>query len=299
VRILVTGATGLIGSALVTALRGDGEMVLRATRHEPRDAGDVRWDADRGFATGPPALLDAVVHLAGEPLAEGAWSAARKAALRSSRVDGTRRLAEALAAMTPKPRVMISGSAVGIYGDRGDERLTELSPAGEGYLADLARDWEAASRPASSAGIRVVTMRTGMVLTPRGGALAKLLTPFRFGLGGPFGNGKMWMSWIGLGDLVRAMRHMLIHGDLAGPVNAVAPEPLRNADFARALGRALHRPAVLPLPPFALRAMLGRERADQMLLASQRAEPARLLQSGFIFETPEVQAALERELGTA
>ena len=298
-RILVTGATGLIGSALVAALRGAGEQVLRAIRGEPRDAGDLRWDAGRGFAAGPPEGLGAVVHLAGEPLAEGWWTPARKAALQGSRVEGTRRLAAALASLTPRPRVMVSGSAIGYYGDRGDETLTEASGPGTGFLAGLAREWEEASRPAADSGIRVVTLRTGLVLSPRGGALARLIPPFRLGLGGPFGHGRMWMSWIGLGDLIGVIRHALARGDLSGPVNAVAPEPVRNAEFARALGRALGRPARLPLPPFALRLMLGAERADQMLLASARAVPERLLASGFRFGTPTLDAALARELAGA
>lgn len=295
--ILVTGATGLIGSALVTALGGSGERVLRAVRGEPRDENDVRWDTAGGFRGGAPAGLDAVVHLAGEPLAEGAWTRERKAALRESRVGGTRRLAETLAALTPRPRVLVSGSAVGYYGDRGDERLVESSAPGAGFVPGLARDWEEAAAPAARAGIRVVTLRTGLVLSPRGGALAKLIPPFRLGLGGPFGDGRMWMSWIGLTDMVGVIRHALGEGDLAGPVNAVAPEPVRNADFARALGRALGRPAAFPLPPVALRLLLGRERADGMLLASQRVEPARLLASGYRFETPGLDAALARELG--
>lgn len=295
-RILVTGATGLIGSQLVRLLRGRGADVLCAVRREPSQPGEVRWDAAAGFAAGTPERLDAVVHLAGEPLADGGWTPERRRALRESRVAGTRRLAEALATCSPPPRVLVSGSAVGYYGNRGEQILTEASAAGTGFLADLAREWEDAAAPAAAAGIRVVLFRTGIVLSPEGGALGKLLLPFRLGLGGSFGNGRMWMSWIELGDLVRAILHVLDHAEIAGPVNGVAPEPVRNAAFARALGHALGRPAVLPVPPFALRLLLGRERADQMLLASQRAVPERLLSSGFRFETPALDAALDRAL---
>lgn len=297
--ILVTGATGLIGSALVAALRRAGLRVRRAVRRDPAGPDDVRWDARSGFRDAAPEGLTAAVHLAGAPLSGPRWTPERKRVLRESRVDGTRRLSAALARLEPRPAVLVSASAVGIYGDRGDEVLTEASAPGTGFLAGLAEEWEAATDEAAAAGIRVVHLRTGIVLSPRGGILARLLPPFRLGLGGPFGDPRAWISWIALHDHLRVIRHALDTPGLAGAVNATAPGAVRNADFARALGRALGRPAVLPLPGFVLSLVLGRERAREMVLAGARVRPAALAASGFGFESETLAAALERELSGA
>lgn len=294
--ILVTGATGLIGSALVAALRGAGLRVRRAVRRDPAGPDDVAWDARSGFRDAAPAGVTAAVHLAGAPLSGPRWSRGRKRVLRESRVDGTRRLSAALARLEPRPAVLVSASAVGFYGDRGDELLTEASAPGTGFLAGLAEEWEAATDAAAAAGIRVVHLRSGLVLSPGGGILARLLAPFRLGLGGPFGDPRAWISWIALHDQLRVIRHALDTPGLAGPVNATAPGAVRNADFARALGRALGRPAVLPLPGFAMSLLLGRERAREMVLASARVRPLALEASGFRFESETIAAALAREL---
>lgn len=295
--LLLTGARGFLGSALAASLERDGHRVLRVSRGAPRRPDEVRWDPgagtiDRESLEG----IDAAVHLAGESVGERRWSEAQKARIRGSRVAGTRLLARTIAALERPPRVLISASGVGYYGDRGDELLNESSAGGRGFLADLAQAWEAETAPAEARGVRVVRLRIGMVLDAGGGALPRLLAPFRLGLGGPFGSGRQWTSWIGLDDLIGAMRHTLAHDALAGAVNAVAPEPVTQREFARALGRALHRPARLPAPAFALRLLLGRERADALLLASQRALPERLLETGFRFKTPTLDAALARAL---
>jgi hypothetical protein len=295
-RVLVSGATGLVGSALVPALTTGGHEVLRLTR-TPRAVGDVGWDPaagtiDRSALDG----VDAVVHLAGENVAGARWSAAHRARVRDSRARGTRVLAEAIARLAPPPRVLVSASASGIYGDRGDEVLDETAGPGEGFLAGVGRAWEAASAPAAAAGIRVVHLRMGVVLTPAGGALARLLTPFLAAAGGPLGSGRQWWPWIAIDDLIGAVHHALIRDDLEGPVHAVAPEAVTNAGFSRTLGRVLRRPAVVPVPAFALRALLG-PMADEMLLASQRMTPGRLLATGYPFRTPTLEAALRHVLG--
>lgn len=295
-RILVTGATGLVGSALAPALSAGGHAIIRLTR-SPRGPGDAGWDPARG-ALDRAALegLDAVVHLAGENVAGARWTDAHRARVRESRARGTRLLAEALAGLERPPGVLVSASASGLYGDRGDAVLDESAAAGEGFLADVARAWEAATAPAEARGIRVVHLRIGVVLTPAGGALAKLLPPFRLGVGGPLGDGRQWWPWIALDDLVGAVHHALITPSLHGPVHAVAPGAVTNAGFARALGRVLGRPALLPAPAFALRAALG-PMADEMLLASQRMVPRRLTETGYGFRTPELEPALRHVLG--
>jgi uncharacterized protein (TIGR01777 family) len=299
----VTGASGFLGRELCATLGTRGHQVVRfvrATTEAPRvmlaNADTIAWDPARGVLD-PSQLagLDAVVNLAGAGIADQPWSPARKHELIDSRVRTTATLASAMA--RAGTRVLVSASAVGWYGDRGDETLTETSAPGRGFLAELARDWEAAAEPARAAGVRVVHPRIGIVLSPRGGALAKLVTPFRFGVGGPLGDGRAWWSWITLRDLVDVIVFALEHDTLNGVCNAVAPQPARQRELARALGQALSRPALLPAPAFALRTLLGRERADAMLLASARVEPAVLNAAGFVFRDPELAPALARLFG--
>ena len=292
-RVLMSGASGLLGAAIAQALEGKGALVSRLVRGgAPSSAAHIRWQPGQPLDLAPG--FDAVIHLAGESVV-GRWTAAKKARIRDSRVLGTRTLAEAAARLERKPRVFLAASAIGYYGDRGDEILREDSIYGTGFLAEICREWEAAADPAVQAGIRVVHLRIGVVLSRQGGALDKMLPPFRLGLGGRLGNGRQWWSWIHVDDLVGAAQHILDHETLRGPVNLVAPNPARNADFTAALGQALSRPAIFPVPKFALRLALG-EMADGALLASQRVEPARLLASGYAFRFPELRAALENIL---
>jgi hypothetical protein len=296
-RVAVAGASGFIGGALAPSLIAEGHDVVRLVRRDPRGAGEVGWDPGRGRIDGA-ALdgVDAVVNLCGENIAEGRWTAAKKERLRASRVVPTRLLAETLAARASRaPRVFVSASAVGYYGDRGDEWMTEDSPPGRCFFGRLSVEWEAATEPAARVGIRVVRLRTGIVLGAAGGALRKMLLPFKLGLGGVVGPGTQYMSWIALDDLVGAIRHVIGHDDVAGPVNAVAPGPVTNAELTRTLARVLRRPAVLPAPAFALRLAFG-EMADAALLASTRVRPARLLASGYRFRFPELEGALRHVL---
>ena len=294
--VAVTGATGLIGTALVAQLRAGGYAVRRLVR-SPRGAtaGDVVWDPARG-ALPATALdgVDAIVHLAGEPVAHR-WTAERKRAIRDSRVRSTELLVQAVRALQRKPRVLLAGSAIGYYGDRGDELLDETSAPGHDFLAQTCVDWEGATAPAADAGVRVVLVRTGIVLSPRGGALARLLPIFRLGGGGPIGSGRQWMSWIGLDDHVRAMLHALVTESMHGAANLVAPNPVTNADFATTLGRVLTRPALVPVPAFALELLYG-EMARATLLAGQRALPKALMANQFEFAQPTLEGALRAEL---
>jgi uncharacterized protein (TIGR01777 family) len=293
-----TGASGLSGGALVTYMRTGGNEVLRLVRRAPKANDEARWDPESG-AIEEAALegVDAVVHLAGANIAGGRWSEARKALLCSSRVGPTRRLAETLARRKRKPRVLVSASALGYYGHRGDTWLTERDAPADDFLGRLSVEWEAATAPAREAGIRVVNPRLGIVLSPAGGALAKMLPPFKAGLGGVVGPGTQYMSWIALDDLVAVIQHLLDRSDLAGPVNAVAPSPVTNAELTKTLGRVLGRPTLVPVPAFALRLALG-EMAET-LLASTRLRPQRLLDTGFRFRFPELEGALRHVLGTA
>jgi uncharacterized protein (TIGR01777 family) len=293
---LISGATGLIGSALVNALTAAGYTVRRLVRSErQRRPADILWDPAGGRLDGKAMEgLDAVIHLAGEPIAQR-WTAPAKRRIRESRVRGTELLSTTIASLTRPPRVMLSGSAMGIYGDRGDEILDEMSPLGTGFLADVAREWEAATFPAARAGIRVVHLRTGLVLSPRGGALAKLLLPFRLGLGGRVGSGRQWVSWITLDDTVGAIRHAMSSEPLFGPVNLAAPNAVTNAELTATLAKVLKRPAVFPVPAPVMRLAFG-EMGAATLLASQRMRPRRLAESGYVFRHPLLEGALREEL---
>jgi uncharacterized protein (TIGR01777 family) len=296
-RVLVTGSSGLVGSALASQLEGDGHTVTRLVRSK-RGTGEDRvlWDPEAGTIDSASLEgLDAAVHLAGESIAAGRWTAARKARILESRTKGTQLLAEALAGLRERPKVLVSASAVGYYGDRGDESLREESASGSGFLADVCRQWEAAAAPAAQSGIRVVHPRFAMILSTAGGALQRLLLPFRLGLGGRLGSGKQFMSWVALDDVVGAICHALTHDDLQGPVNVVSPTPVRNDEFTKTLGRVLRRPTVFPLPAFAARLAFG-QMADELLLTSQRVEPAKLIAGGYQFAFPDLEGALRHLL---
>lgn len=288
-KILVTGSTGLIGSALVRELKQAGHTVCRLVRPQTNSAAirgnagfDVNWDPATGELGGAAVGADAVVNLAGASIADGRWTPERKILLRSSRVDTTRSLVNALAKMAARPRVLVSASAIGFYGNRGDEILNEESPPGSDFLSNVARDWEREAEKAETLGIRVVLPRMGVVLAREGGALPQMAKPFRMGAGGKLGSGRQWMSWISLDDVVAVFRLALQNGDVRGAINVVSAEPVRNAGFTHELAKALHRPALFPAPAFALRLMLG-EVADALLLSSQRAVPARLEKFGYKF----------------
>jgi uncharacterized protein len=291
-RVLITGSRGLIGSALADALRRDGHEVTPVVRGLP-GPGEAAWDPKEGTAD-PSGMEghDAAVHLAGAGIGDRRWTRSYKEEVLGSRTRGTALLASTLAALDRPPSVLVSGSAVGFYGDRGDQELTEEDGPGVGFLADVVRQWEESTAPAEEAGIRVVHVRSGVVQSPTGGALGRLLLPFRLGVGGRWGSGRQWLSWVHVDDEVGAIRHAIDHADLRGPLNATSPHPVRVADYARALGRALKRPAVLPTPTLALYAILGRQLVQEMMLAGQRVLPARLLASGYAFRHPEIDEAL-------
>ncbi len=295
--VAVSGSSGLIGSALIAFLAARGHQVTRLVRRSPGGEREIQWDPEEGVR-GLSRLegVDAVVHLAGENIASGRWTPQRKAEIRRSRVEGTRRLCESFARLARPPKMLASASAIGYYGDRGDEILREDSPPGSDFLAQVCREWESAAEPASRAGIRVVHLRTGIVLSPVGGALKKMLLPFGLGLGGRIGTGAQYMSWITLDDVVGATYHALNTGSLLGPVNMVAPTPVTNSEFTRTLARVLRRPALAPMPAFAARLAFG-EMADALLLASARVVPNRLQGSGYRFQYPELEGALRHLLG--
>lgn len=293
--VLISGATGLIGSALVPELEAKGHTVTRLSRSQS-GADTVRWDPAAGTIDGDLEGTEAVVHLAGESIAQGRWSPDKKRRILDSRVQGTRLLAERIAALSTPPKVMVSASAVGYYGDRGDEVLTEESAAGADFLARVCREWEAAADPARQAGIRVVHPRLGIVLSPQGGALGTTLPIFRLGGGGKIGSGRQWWSWVALDDVVGSTVHALTDEGVEGPVNVGSPNPMTNAEYTKVLGKVLGRPTVLPLPAPAARIMLG-EVADALLLASQRMQPAKLGATGYAFRYPQLEGALRHLLG--
>lgn len=295
-RILVTGSSGLIGSALVDSLQGLGHDVRRLVRRPPSRANEWRWDPT-SRELDPRALdgVEAVIHLAGAAVSGRRWTAGYKRTVLDSRVDGTTTIAEAVARTPGTVKVLLSASAVGWYGERGDDLLTEDEPRGAGFLADVVEGWEAATSAASDAGIRVVNLRTGIVLSAAGGALGTVLPLFKLGLGGKLGDGHQWMPWIALPDEIAAIRFAVTHDALSGPVNLAAPNPVRNVDYTHAVGRAVHRPTLLTVPRFALRAALPGF-ADEGALVSQRVVPRKLLDAGFAFGLPDLDAALSAVL---
>ena len=295
-KTLISGSHGLVGSLLANSLRSDGHEVFNLVRRAPHSESEVEWYPERGsLALARLEGMDAVVHLAGESIAEGRWSDEKKKRIRESRVKGTTVLSEALANLKHPPKTLISASAIGYYGSRGDLILTEQSAPGNDFLAGVCLEWERATESASQQGIRVVKARFGVILSADGGALKKMLPPFRMGVGGRIGSGKQWMSWIALDDVVAGIAFAIKNEALAGPVNFVAPKPVTNAEFTKALGKALSRPTIFPIPEFGVRLAFG-EMADALLLSSQRVEPAQLKNAGYEFEYFELVSALNHLL---
>lgn len=297
-QVLVSGVSGPIGAALLPALKASGARITRLMRNDSGRAAateaSIPWDPEQPLSTAAVSGFDAVIHLAGESIV-GRWTESKKKKIRDSRVVGTENLASALAQAQNKPRVLVSSSAIGYYGNRGDEVLTESSPPGSGFLAEVCGQWEAATRAAADAGIRTVEIRTGVVLSARGGALGKMLTPFKMGVGGRIGDGGQWMSWIDVQDLVRAVLHIVHSDGLHGPVNMVGPKPVKNAEFTQTLAGVLHRPAMFPVPAFAVKLALG-EMGETVLLGSQQVEPTQLVNSGFGFRFETLRDSLEHAL---
>lgn len=294
-RILVTGSTGLVGGALIPALEAQGHEVLRLVRSEPQP-GEARWDPAKGTIDASALEgLDGAVHLAGENIAEGRWTDEKKRRILESRVEGTKLLSESLAGLAAPPKVLVSASAIGFYGNRGAEILTEQSASGDDFLSEVCREWELATRAAAEKGMRVVHLRFGVILSEKGGALAKMLTPFKLGAGGRVGDGTQYMSWIDLEDVAGAIMFALKHDELRGPVNVVAPEPVTNQEFTKAMGNVLSRPTILPMPSFVARLAFG-EMADALLLSSARVEPARLKEAGYVFKYPQLEDSLQHNL---
>jgi uncharacterized protein (TIGR01777 family) len=291
-RILITGASGLIGSALLSSVDPQETQIVRLVRGRAQDAGQLSWDPLAPLSPAAVSGFGAVVHLAGESVV-GRWTAEKKKAIRASRVQGTQNLATALAQSEAKPRVLVCASAVGFYGNRGDEVMREGNASGQGFLPEVCREWEDASRIAAAAGIRTVNIRIGLVLSAKGGALGNMLTPFKLGLGGRIGSGQQWWSWIHIEDIVEGIRHAIRTESVSGPVNLVAPNPVRNAEFTKVLASVLRRAAFFPVPEFALRLAFGKAAAAEVLLASQRVEPGKLVASGYTFRFRELRAALE------
>ncbi|MGB6385316.1 MAG: TIGR01777 family oxidoreductase [Terriglobales bacterium] len=290
-RILVSGASGPIGTALLASLAPQGVEVVRLARGRASNAEQISWDPLAPVSPSAVSGFDAVIHLAGESVM-GHWTEEKKKAIRESRVLGTRNLATALA-QSKAPRVFVCASAVGFYGNRGNEILSEESPGGQGFLPEVCREWENASQIAADAGIRTVNIRIGLVLSTKGGALAKMLMPFKLGLGGRIGSGQQWCSWIHVDDIVGGIHHAMRTESLLGPLSLVAPNPVRNAEFTKVLASVLGRPAIFPVPEFALRLVFGEMAVREMLLASQRVNPTKLASSGYAFQFPELRKALE------
>ena len=293
-RILVSGVSGPIGAALLPSLKNSGFQVVRFVRWPATGEEQISWDPAKPISPDAVSGFDAVIHLAGESIV-GRWTAAKKTKIRDSRILGTSNLAQALAQTRNKPQVFLCSSAIGYYGNRGDEVLNERSAAGSGFLPDVCREWEAATEAAAVAGIRTVQIRTGIVLSPKGGALGKMLTPFKMGVGGRIGDGRQWMSWIDVLDMVGAIHHILKTDLLQGPVNMVAPKPVTNSEFTKTLASVLSRPAIFPMPAFAVKMAFG-EMGQTVLLGSQRVEPGQLVTSGYPFRFSELKASLENLL---
>lgn len=294
-QIAISGASGLIGGALTASLTAGGHRVRRLVRGAAR-GDDIAWDPATGAIEAAKLEgIDGVVHLAGEGIADGRWNEDRKRRIRESRVRGTDLVARTLASLSRRPSVLVCASAVGFYGPRGDEELDETAAPGTSFLSDVCRAWEEAADPARAAGIRVVHPRFGVVLSAKGGALAKMLTPFKLGAGGRLGSGRQWMSWISIDDVAGAIGHALANAQVAGAVNTVAPRPVTNAEFTKTLGRVLGRPAVFPMPAFAARLAFG-EMADELLLSGQRVVPRRLIESGYRFRHEDLETALRHVL---
>ncbi len=292
-KVLITGASGLIGTALQRSFHEKGYEMLLASRSEPKDDHHIQWDAEKGFSEPEPLEgIDAVVHLAGESVSGLRWTEDKKKAIRDSRVLGTRSVVDAISRLKERPRVLVSASAVGFYGERGDEELTESSAAGDEFLSVVAKEWESEARRAEDAGIRTVLLRNGIVLSKDGGALGTMLFPFKMGVGGVVGSGKQWMSWISLDDVVAIINFAIENENLRGAVNAVSPNPVTNYEFTKALGDVLYRPTILPLPEFAVSMVFG-EMGDALLLASTKVLPKRLLDAGFEFNYPNLKPAIE------
>ena len=292
-KILVTGASGLVGTALIPALKAKGHEVLRLVRSAPnKAAGEAGWNPEQGTIDAESLEgIDAAVHLAGENVAEGRWTDEKKKRIRESRAKGTRLLSETLAQLKQKPHTLVSASATGFYGDRGDEVLTEQSASGGDFLSEVCREWELATQAAAAAGIRVANLRFGVILTAKGGALKKMLTPFKLGVGGKLGSGEQYMSWVALEDAVGAILFALETESLRGPINVVSPQPVTNLEFTKTLGRALSRPTIFAVPKFAARLAFG-EVADALLLSSARVEPLRLKEAGYKFQYPTLEATM-------
>jgi len=290
-RVLVSGTSGPVGAALLPSLKADGFGVTRLVRASAIDKDQIVWDPSRPLSPELVSGFDAVIHLAGESIV-GRWTQEKMRRILDSRAEGTHHLAEAVAKAAQPPRAFISASAVGYYGSRGDEILKEDSASGDGFLADVCRQWEAATQPAVKAGIRTAQMRLGVVMSAAGGALPKMLLPFRLGLGGRLGDGRQWWSWVAAQDVAGAIQHVLKHESLEGPVNTVAPNPVTNTEFTKTLASALKRPAVFPVPAFALRLLFGLM-GEEVFLASQRVEPAKLVASGYQFQHSDLKNALQ------
>ena len=297
-KILVSGAHGLVGTALQQALSAAGHEIYRLVRYAPHSDREIEWSPDRySIALSRIEGFDAVYHLAGESIASGRWDQEKKKKIRESRTRGTKLLSDALANLTQPPKTLICASAIGYYGNRGDELLTESSAAGNDFLSEVCVEWEQATEHARAKGVRVVNTRFGIILDKEGGALAKMLTPFRMGIGGRIGDGKQWMSWIALNDVIGGLQFVLANDALAGPINFVAPNPVRNAEFTKALGQALSRPTIFPIPAFGVRLAFG-EMADALLLSSQRVEPAILKEARYEFRHPDLAGALKAVLSS-
>lgn len=295
-KILVTGSTGLVGSELIPTLINSGHEIIRAVRHPTKKTGEVFWNPGSGNTDmSQLPSFDAAINLAGENIF-GKWTDEKKRRIYDSRVNGSRNLAGAMVGMDPKPRVLIIASAIGYYGSRGSDLMNEDSSAGHGFLVDVCRENEAATESASSSGIRVVKLRIGIVLSAKGGALTKMLSPFKLGLGGKIGSGGQYMSWISIDDIIGIIEYALANNSVSGPVNLVAPSPVTNLEFTKTLGRVLSRPTIFPIPAFALRLLFGKEMADETLLASTRVEPLKLREAGYEFKFPLLEDALRHVL---